>query len=228
MIDRKSLAHVARKLNPLKEKFAFTGGAIIPLLVDDPLIAGIRPTKDVDIIIEIFTRLEFFRLEEQLRGVGFRHDMSEGAPKCRWVVDGLLVDVMPVSGEAADPRSKWFPEALAAAGKIELVEGVTGYIITAPYFIATKLEAFFDRGNNDFYGSVDLEDIITVLDGRESIIKEIDDLPRSVRVHLSGKFSELIESRNFMESLPGHLLPDTASQERIPRLIGILRRLANF
>jgi len=47
MIDRKSLAHVARKLNPLKEKFAFTGGAIIPLLVDDPLIVGIRPTKDL-------------------------------------------------------------------------------------------------------------------------------------------------------------------------------------
>lgn len=227
-IDSRDLAHVARKLQPLNEKFAFTGGAIIPFLLDAPLVIQVRPTKDVDIIIEIYSRLDYSRLEERLRGIGFRHDMSEGAPRCRWIVDGLLVDVMPVSGEASGLRTKWFPEALAAAREVELVEGVTAHIVTAPYFIATKLEAFSDRGNKDFYGSVDLEDVITVLDGRESIIREIEDLPRSVRSHLSGKFSEMIKSRNFMESLPGHLLPDTASQGRIPRLLDILRRLAGY
>jgi len=154
--------------------------------------------------------------------------MSEGAPKCRWIFDGLLVDVMPVSGEAADLRSRWFPEALAAAREIELVEGIAGYIITAPYFIATKLEAFSDRGNKDYYGSVDLEDIITILDGRKSILQEIEELPQSIRIYLTKTFSELINDRVFMESLPGHLLPDAASQQRIPRLLAILRRLADF
>lgn len=225
-IDLSDLAHIALKLQPLNEKFAFTGGAIVSLLLDAPLVTPIRPTQDVDLIIEVVSLLDYFRLEERLRGIGFRHDMSEGAPKCRWIVDGLLVDVMPVNGEAAGLRTKWFAEALAAAGEVELVKGVCAHIVTAPYFIATKLEAFSDRGNEDFYGSVDLEDILTVLDGRESILKEIEALPHSLRVHISGKFSDLLTNQIFLEALPGHLPPDTASQQRIPRLLDILHRLA--
>jgi len=228
VIDIKALAHIARRFHPINEKFAFIGGAIIPLLLDEPLVTAIRHTKDIDIIIEIVSRLEFFRLEERLRSLGFKHDMSEGAPKCRWIVDGVIVDVMPVSGEAAEWRSKWFPEALAASEKVKLNEKVTANIITAPFFIATKLEAFFDRGNKDFYASVDLEDIITVLDGRSSILKEINNLPHPLHSYLSNQFAELIKDPDFIECLPGHLLPDTASQERLPFLLKLLHQLATI
>jgi len=63
-IDLKALVHVARRLHPLNEKFAFIGGAIIPLLLDEPLVTPIRPTKDVDIIIGIVSRMDFFQLEK--------------------------------------------------------------------------------------------------------------------------------------------------------------------
>ena len=39
-------------------------------------------------------------------------------------------------------------------------------MVTAPYFMATKIEAFYGRGGDDFLGSHDMEDIITVIDGR--------------------------------------------------------------
>ncbi|MEA1929158.1 MAG: nucleotidyl transferase AbiEii/AbiGii toxin family protein [Candidatus Auribacterota bacterium] len=226
VIDIKALTHVALKLQPLDENFAFIGGAVIPLLLEEPLVTTIRPTKDIDIIIEVVSRLDFARLEERLRAIGFKHDMSEGAPKCRWIVDGIKVDVMPVSGEAAEWRSKWFPEALAAAEEIELDEKVIANVVTAPFFIATKLEAFFDRGNKDFYASADLEDIITILDGRSSILRKIYNLPRSLRSYLSEQFTELIRDPDFIECLPGHLLPDTASQERLPQLLDTLHHLA--
>ena len=225
-IDIKALAHVARRLRPLDNKFAFIGGAIIPLLLDEPLVTAIRPTKDIDIIIEIVSLLDYFSFEERARALGFKHDMSEGAPKCRWLVDGIIVDVMPVSGEAAEWRSKWFPEALYASVKVKLNTEVTANVITAPFFLVTKLEAFFDRGNKDFYASADLEDIITVLDGRSSILREIDGLPRSLRFYLSKQFTALIKDPNFIECLPGHLLPDTASQERLPQLLNNLRHIA--
>ncbi len=225
-IDLEALVHVARIFHTLNEKFAFIGGAIIPLLLDEPMVTAIRPTKDIDIIIEIVSRLDFFHLEKRMRAIGFQHDMSEGAPKCRWIVDSILVDVMPVSGEAAEWRSKWFPEALAAAVEVELSKGVMANIVTAPFFIATKLEAFFDRGNKDFYASADLEDIITVLDARSSILKEIDDLPDPLHSYIASQFTILINAPDFIECLPGHLLPDTASQERLPRLLDILHRLA--
>jgi hypothetical protein len=37
-------------------------------------------------------------------------------------------------------------------------------------FVATKFEAFHGRGNNDHLASHDLEDIITVVDGRPELM----------------------------------------------------------
>ncbi|MDP8248984.1 MAG: hypothetical protein P9M00_12650 [Candidatus Tritonobacter lacicola] len=226
VVDIEALAHVARRLQPLNERFAFLGGAVLPLLIDEPLIEAIRPTIDVDVIIEVASRLDFARLEERLRAIGFKHDMTEGAPKCRWIVDGIAVDVMPAGGEAAECRSEWFPEALASAKPIKLSEGVVANVVTAPFFIAAKLEAFSDRGTKDFYASHDLEDIVTVLDGRSSVLEEIDNLPGSLRSYLSKRFTELIDDPDFIECLSGHLLPDSASQERLPQLLDALHHIA--
>ncbi len=41
-------------------------------------------------------------------------------------------------------------------------------IVTAPYFLATKLDAFRGRGKGDYFGSNDLEDIVAVVDGRRN------------------------------------------------------------
>ncbi|MCK4690308.1 MAG: hypothetical protein KAT20_00755 [Desulfuromonadales bacterium] len=43
---------------------------------------------------------------------------------------------------------------------------IEAVLFTLAHFIATKLEAFFGRGNGNYWGSHDLEDIMTVIDGR--------------------------------------------------------------
>ena len=226
IVNIESLVHVAEKLQALDEHFAFLGGAVLPLLLDDTSIVIVRPTKDVDVIVEVLTRLEYSKLEERLRASGFKHDMTQGAPKCRWLVDGIMVDVMAASGEASDWPSKWFPEALAHALPVKLSAICSANVVTAPFFIATKLEAFSDRGERDFYGSHDLEDILTVLDGRATVLEEIGNSPDVLRKYLSDWFSDLISEADFIQCLPGHVPPDSASQERVPILVETIQRIA--
>lgn len=228
VVNIESLVHVAQKLQALNEPFAFLGGAVLPLLLDDTSIITVRPTKDVDVIMEVLTRLEYSKLEERLRASGFKHDMRQGAPKCRWFVDDIMVDIMAASGEASDWSSSWFPEALAHARPIALSASCTANVVTAPFFIATKLEAFFDRGESDYYGSHDLEDILTVLDGRATVLEEIAQSPDALRHHLADKFAALVSEPDFIQCLPGHVPPDSASQERVPILLETIRQITRI
>jgi len=92
------LRAVSRQLNEAGLRYAFTGGAIVNLLLDDPEFAPARPTDDVDVIVEVVSGTRYDRVEAVLRECGFEHDMSEDAPMCRWKLDGLTVDVMPTDG----------------------------------------------------------------------------------------------------------------------------------
>lgn len=55
--------------------------------------------------------------------------------------------------------------------------------VTAPYFLATKIEAFKTRGKNDFLGSHDFEDIITVIAGCMNIADEVALANRDLKIH---------------------------------------------
>jgi len=99
-------------------------------------------------------------------------------------------------------------------------------MVTAPFFMATKIEAFYGRGRDDFLGSHDMEDIITVIDGRPEVINEIKTSPPDLRNYLSQEFQKLSNNEFFIESLSGHLRPDKASQARIPLLIERVKMIA--
>ena len=49
---------VADGLEELKEEVVFVGGAVAELYADDPASSDIRPTLDVDCVIELSSRLE--------------------------------------------------------------------------------------------------------------------------------------------------------------------------
>lgn len=80
-------------------------------------------------------------------------------------------------------------------------------IVSSPYFLATKLEAFKTRGKLDFMASHDFEDIISVLDGRGKIIQDIEQSDSEVKKYLQDTFREFFYSRAFLDSLPGHFFP---------------------
>ena len=53
----------------------------------------------------------------------------------------------------------------------EVEPGLRIRVVTAPYFVATKLEAFRGRGRGDYISSHDLEDLLAVIDGRDVIVE---------------------------------------------------------
>ena len=79
---------VAQALSDLKEQVAFVGGSVVELYADNPGISDIRPTIDVDCIVDlqITTYLNYSNLEEKLRKLGFANDTSENAPVCRKIL----------------------------------------------------------------------------------------------------------------------------------------------
>lgn len=217
---------VAGRLGELRERMVFLGGAATALLITDTAVPDVRVTTDVDVIVEIASKVEYYRLAELLRFRGFREDHDEGAPVCRWRIDGIAVDVMPTDTEILGFSNQWYSQALQFATVTEIAEDLTVRVVTGPYFLATKIEAFYSRGKGDFIASHDMEDIVTLLDGRPEIVAEVRAAPEAVKVFLSRSFRDFLLKRDFLDSLPGYLLPDSASQRRIPLLMERIRAVA--
>lgn len=98
--------------------------------------------------------------------------------------------------------------------------------VTAVYFCATKLEAFAGRGKNDYQSSQDLEDLVAVMDGRVELVDEIHAGAADVRAYIAAKIRKLLATREFLDALPGYLLPDHASQARVSILLDRLNKIA--
>jgi predicted nucleotidyltransferase len=216
------IVHVARKLGNLLERFVFLGGSATGLLITDPAAPDVRMTQDVDVIVEAATWIEYNRLEQELLQRGFIQETSDGAPICRWRIDGVIVDVMPVSEEILGFSNRWYGPALLHSVTREVAPELTIRLVTAPYFLATKIEAFHGRGNSDYQSSHDLEDMITLIDGRKELLDEIRTSPADLRKFLADTFRDFLAKVEFVECLSGHLLPDKASQGRLPL---VMRRL---
>lgn len=225
-VDLSALKRVARRLEPLGIKFAFTGGAVVGFLLDNPAIPFPRGTVDVDAIVEASTRIALSDLEDPLRKAGFRHDMSDGAPRCRWLLDGIKVDILPMLDPTGEWSSPWFEHALHTATIREL-HGVRLPVVSAPCFLATKLDALADRGKGDYRISHDLEDIVAVVDGRAALYEELDSERSDLRKAVADAVRGLLGQPAFREALPGHLLADDASQARLPLLVSQLEQLAD-
>lgn len=218
---------VAERLgSDLCDRLVFVGGAVAGLLVTDPAQPAIRPTEDVDLIAQVIARTDYYALEAELRARGFQQDMRAGAPICRWTVAGVTVDVMPTLPDVLGFSNRWYPLACATAWAARLPSGRSVQVIAAPAFVATKLEAFAGRGQGDYLFSHDLGDIISVIDGRDSLLKEMANADSALRQGVAEAFDRLLSTRGFLDSLPGHLPGDAASQERLPDLMRKLRRIA--
>lgn len=226
--NRAILLHVAQALGDLRESLVFVGGCATGLLVTSIRAQVIRPTEDVDIVAQAKTAREYHMAEKKLLERGFVHDVSADAPICRWRYEGIMVDLMPSEEGVLGFHNLWYPLALKTAQVVMLDEAVSIRLIAAPVFVATKLEAFQGRGKGDFLMSHDLEDIITVIDGRASLVEEARQYPIELRKYLAENFRTLLEIPAFLDALAGHLPGDTASQARMSGLINKFKEVARL
>jgi hypothetical protein len=180
------------------------------------------------VIAGIASCAEYTLFSEGLRALGFQEDLSEEAPLCRWKHGSLTLDVMPLDASVPGFSNRWYPEALSTARPNQLSVDLTVRAISAPYFLATKLEAFRGRGHGDYFASHDLEDFVTVVDCRSSLIEEISASSPELRKYLSEATQSLLAESQFQHALPGYLPPDEANQSRFGQLLNKMRKLSQI
>lgn len=197
----------ARLVEDLLPRMTLVGGCIAGLLITDPGAAAVRPTIDVDLVIEATTYDEHAAFCSELGRRGFAACAEPGAPLCRLACGALLVDVMTVTDRPLGFGNRWYASGIQARIKSVLPSGATLYHIDAAHFLATKLEAFLGRGKGDYVLSHDLEDVVRVLDGRPSMEAELCASPPALRAFVSEQMSRCLEDRHFIEAMPGYF-PD--------------------
>lgn len=183
--------------------FAFVGGATVSLYAQRET-AEVRPTDDVDVVVEIATYgAAFTKMTEQLLQLGFNPDV-ESKVICRYLYDGLVIDIMPVREDVFGFKNRWYEDGLNNAIDYEIDDQVTVKIFSAPYFIASKLEAFNDRGGNDGRTSSDFEDIIFVMENRPALWNEIKAVDEELREYLKEGFNKLLNNPHMEEWVDSH------------------------
>jgi len=191
------------KLAPFLEEIVFVGGVTLGLLITDEAAAPIRGTTDVDVIAEIVTYADYIAFSERLRQAHFTEDTGL---TCRWHNGSLTLDILALNKEVLGFTNIWYEPALRHASSVTLRGGQAIRVITAPFFLATKMEAFRGRGRMDFQASHDLEDFVAVIEGRDTLLQEIAASPESLRAYLAEAARTLLAESRFLDVLPGFVV----------------------
>lgn len=219
---------VAVALGALCDELVFVGGCATGLLMTDPAASTARLTFDVDLVAEVTALRGYHEMEAAFAERGFTRDISPDAPICRWRYREIEVDLMPTDATILGFANRWYRAAVANAVCVTLPSGTQIRLIAAPHFLATKFEAFADRGNADILGSHDLEDIINVIDGRPELPAEIAEAAGELRIYLAERCAALVATPHFDNYLPGLLVQDETLADRIGTVMTRLRFIASL
>ena len=205
-------------LEELANEVVFVGGATVALYADRPS-GEARPTDDVDILVELMHYRDYAAIEERLRSKRFTNDTESGVI-CRYHVQGIIVDVMPTGENTLGFTNSWYEQGYDTAVTNALDEHYSIKIFHPVYFLATKMEAFNNRGGGDGRWSSDFEDIVYVLNNRNSIWEELQASDTAVKAYLKEQFRLLLENEYFGEWISVHL--EHTEQRRLRMIIGEL------
>lgn len=207
VINLATIGTVAEALQELRESMVFIGGAVISLYTDDPAADEIRPTKDIDLTIDLGNHYsEFAKMQERLGELGIHPD-PEGESIASYKYQDISIDIMPAEDTAIGISNTWYKPGFAHLEQVTLENGLSINLLPAPYFLATKLEAFIDRGKGDYYGSHDFEDIIYLLDNRTTIVKEVAIVEDALRQYIAERLTAIKNERGSEEILLMHIHP---------------------
>jgi hypothetical protein len=205
---------IATALGDLNDRAVFVGGAAVPFYLPDAYLSQARPTEDIDVVMEVVGRKAGWLNDEALRTKGFQHDTSEGAPICRWLYHGFKVDVMSVDASTVGFTNIWYKEGVERA--IEVITApVSVKIFSLSYFLASKIVAFRDRGKNDYMGSRDIEDIVSLLEvaSEELLEKQLPQASQDVHEFLKKEFQLLLATSDFIDCIPGAVFNRASANE---------------
>jgi hypothetical protein len=186
------LETAAGLLGPLLDEVVFVGGATVHLWITEPGAPPTRATEDVDVVCEVATRVKYHRLGDRLRERGLQEAMGEPVI-CRWrsVDPQLVLDVMPTDPDILGFSNPWYEEAISSAVTVGLDSGAEIRAAVPAALVATKLCAWKGRGGGDLLPSLDIHDVLTLIDGRPELINEVSSAAPDLRTYIRDELAEL-------------------------------------
>jgi len=204
-----TLSNIARiravnhALGELAAEAVYVGGSVVSLYSSRPA-SDIRPTDDVDVLLELATYKDYTNIDLVLRQKGFENDIESGVI-CRYRINGIIVDVMPINDQILGFTNRWYEAGFAGRQKIEIEPELTIYLFQPVHFLASKIEAFDSRGGGDGRTSTDFEDIVYLLNNREQIWNEINTSSEDVKSYIRDQLRTWADSPYIEEWLSCHL-----------------------
>ncbi|WP_257666329.1 nucleotidyl transferase AbiEii/AbiGii toxin family protein [Parapedobacter tibetensis] len=199
------ISAVSRILEGLQQPYVFVGGATVSLYASEPIVAEhIRPTDDVDVVIELASYAGYAQIDERLRDIGFVNDVESGV-LCRYRVHGIIVDIMPTDSSVIGFSNRWYPDAFRQAVPRMLYDGTEVLIFSLPYFVASKWEAFLSRGKGDYRMSKDFEDLVYIFQHCRDFQGQMAIAPGDVMDYLRNELGNRINSVDFEEGILCHM-----------------------
>lgn len=203
---RDMLKEVAQAIGPdLRERCVFVGGCTTALFITDPVtLEDVRATDDVDLAINLSGYGEWVQLLEYLRERGFS-EHHEDQVICRMRLGDLKVDFMPDDGKILGFSNRWYPQGIKTALTYPLTDQLMIKHLRPEIFIATKLDAFLGRGEDDLLMSRDVEDILLLVDGREELAGEIHRAGDKIKSFIAEQFGALRQHYDFEDFVAGNI-----------------------
>lgn len=205
------VAEVAEALKEYKDKMVFVGGAVVSLYTDDPAADEIRPTGDIDMTLNVVNLSDWSRIQNELSNLGFHPDPL-GHTICSYRYKDIPIDIMPAEDGPLGPANKWYKIGFNDLWRVKVTTQEV-YILKAPCYLATKFEAYNNRGT-DYRTSHDMEDIIYVIDNRMDIVAEIEKAPKEIKTFLQSELDKIFGQSIMNEVLEAHIHPLVIEQRK--------------
>lgn len=142
---------------------------------------------------------------------------------CRFRYEDVLVDVMSTEVIGWAPANRWFALGFDLSFTHSLDE-IDIKLLPLPYFLATKFDAFFDRGIKDLWASHDFEDIVYLLNYASDIVAQIIHAEKEVKEYLKNCASKIAENETLQEAIIGNLYHE-AQEERFLMIMKKLNQI---
>ncbi len=210
-INIKVVEKVANTLEELNNEVIYVGGAVVSLYVTDEGAEQPRPTKDIDISVQISTYAQMDQLREKLALKKIFPAPSEKV-MYRYSYEDILIDFIPFEETPLGPTNSWLKPGFEKAYPINIGE-LEIKILPVSLFLATKWEAFKSRGS-DPRTSHDFEDIIYIIDNNKDVVIDVRNANKDVQDFLKEMSKEILNHPSRNEIIECHINPYTVDERR--------------
>ncbi|MCB0836502.1 MAG: hypothetical protein KDD63_04765 [Bacteroidetes bacterium] len=192
---------LAYGLGDLLNKIVLIGGSVLDFYVTDPSAPETLPTDDIDAVVKVDSMLEYKHFEQSLIEKGFERKDGENTLIKTWIYNGVKLNITPIHTDQIGFHNRWYEEGTFHSFSYPINDYLSVRIFNPVYYLASKVEAFLNRGGKDFRTSEDFQDIVYLLDNRPEIEQETKKGFYQVREYIQTNFQRLLKNVDLEEGI---------------------------